>query len=271
MITDAVLRAPVIATGRGGSGTRLLSSMLADAGVFLGNELNVSMDSTEWVELIYSTSIQQLLSGSAQDTVWQQALLDKANHILTRGAESGVWKPDQPWGWKLPETMLILPQLFGIFDNARLIHLVRHPVDTCLRRTHITSRTNNPVGMAVLTAAYADLGWPPSRIHDDPEYIHNAVSWRYQVGRVASFARHAIPADCYLEVKYEDMCREPNASSCIIAGFLGLRAKPHCSDVHIDTARMRQWQKRDGRIDEVWDICEPVARMIGYAPVEPLE
>src|SRR5438105_15484142 len=50
--------AVAIFTGRGGSGTRLLSQLSTDAGVFLGNEVNRSGESVEWVDLVYRMGVE---------------------------------------------------------------------------------------------------------------------------------------------------------------------------------------------------------------------
>ena len=54
------LESPIVATGRGGSGTRLLSTVLQKLGCHLGNELNESGDSMEWAEVIYDIVLSKL-------------------------------------------------------------------------------------------------------------------------------------------------------------------------------------------------------------------
>ena len=80
-IEDVVL-SPVILTGRGGSGTRMLSSLASTSNVFIGNQLNASGDSIEWAELLYDMSIQKLnLPGSDPENPcvnWNKKLLTQA-------------------------------------------------------------------------------------------------------------------------------------------------------------------------------------------------
>ena len=52
---------PVILIGRGGGGTRLLSEMVQSLGFFLGNQLNVSCDSVEWVDKFYELAIENIM------------------------------------------------------------------------------------------------------------------------------------------------------------------------------------------------------------------
>jgi hypothetical protein len=163
--------------------------------------------------------------------------------------------------------MLILPLLMEAFPSARVIHLVRHPVDTCLRRTHMTSRPNNAVGRAVLRAAYSELGWPFERMETDDSYLRNAASWVFQVERVASFGRSELGSAQYLEVRYEDICQDPGQVLDQVAEFTGTIVPNNCRPPEIDRSRSRQWTPPDPRADEVWSICGTTASQIGYAPI----
>ncbi len=257
-ISHAVLSRPVVATGRGGSGTRLLSVAVQEHGIFLGNRLNETEDSIEWVDLIYELAIKKLNDILPCGTNWRQELIARAVDILL----NGQWKDSQPWGWKLPETMLIMPEVAQAFPDAKILHMVRHPVDTCLRRSHMTSRTQNPIGKATLLAAYRWLNWDRDP-KDDSEYLRNTASWIYQVQRVVQFGR-GLESQRYLEIKYEDLCTYPQAVSDKIAVFL---CKPTITTdlkQKIDSTRRREWVENDERVSEVWSICKKTATSLGY-------
>lgn len=256
---------PIIATGRGGSGTRLMSELLQCLGLFLGNELNRSGDSIEWVHAIYNLAVARLEgeAGPPEDQV-RQAIRQNAAAILHRSD----WRPEQPWGWKLPESMLMLPQLCNSFEDARVIHMIRHPVDTCLRRTHMTSRTNNMIGKAALGAAYAALGRPHTQIERDEPHIHNAISWAYQVGPVACYGREVLGPTRYLEISYESICATPEVALDALACFLGIDHTGRHYRLEIDPSRQRKWSPPDPRAQEVWDLCGDIAMELGYEPIE---
>jgi sulfotransferase family protein len=188
--------APILLTGRGGSGTRLLSQLAAEAGIFTGNHVNRSGDSTEWVDLIYRMVVEvardrDLPSGSR----YRREIRARAERILGRTPprESGLW------GLKLPEVMLVLPLLIDAFPHAKVVHLTRHPVSSSLRRTHMTSRLGNPVGAASLPAAYRYSDRDPTQIEGDAPYLHNAYAWNFQVTRVVRYARDALDEVRYLD------------------------------------------------------------------------
>jgi hypothetical protein len=258
--SDAKYR-PIIATGRGGSGTRLLSSLLQSLGVFLGNSKNNSEDSLEWVGLFYKIAIERTRQQPNQVYEhWRHPLQATATEILS----AQKWDGQQLWGWKLPETMLILPEVFDAFNQGVFIHIIRHPIDCALRRSHMTSRINNPLGNAVLNAAYDSLGWERNKIASDPTYIHNAASWHYQVSRASIFGREELGPTHYLEVRYEDICSDPLGVQDLLAKFLNIQTKTQPPCFEIDPARQRGWSPPDPRATQVWEICGELATQLGY-------
>jgi hypothetical protein len=257
------LSQPVILLGRGGSGTRLLAQLALSVGVFLGNELNRSHDSVEWVETLYDLAVEtvtgDIASGSARELYWHSRLHRRASEILAAGRRD----PARLWGWKLPETMLTLPHALRAFPRARVVHLVRHPVTSALRRTHITSRLDNPVGRAVLPAAYRAFGLDPDNIELDEPYIHNAVSWAYQVGGVVGTLRSMPLAQGCLQLRYEEICASADEVQKRLAAFLG-SAGPITGAPEIDARRTGDYRAEDDKANKIWSICGGLALELGY-------
>jgi hypothetical protein len=256
---------PLILLGRGGSGTRLLSAFASSTGVFLGNTLNATGDSVEWVPDIYDLAIESttvgVISGSPRDAYWRGRLRRTAEEILaTAGLPS-----DAVWGWKLPETMLALPQVLRAFPRARIIHLVRHPVASALRRTHMTSRMSNPVGEVVLPAAYKACGLDPKDIDSDEPYLHNAATWSYQVGNVWRALTRAPTPERVCQLRYEEVCADPIAALREISKFLGKSVVSTAEIPVIDWTRVNSLNSNDERPDRIWSICGEVAILLGYS------
>ncbi|MFK8013274.1 MAG: sulfotransferase [Marinicellaceae bacterium] len=258
-------KVPVIATGRGGSGTRLLSKLLQNMGIFLGNKMGRMEDSLEWVNILARISTERSMDeGKKEISHLRTALQETAADILT----SANLDQNKRWGWKLPETMLAVPELFDAFPDAKLIHLVRHPVNSSLRRTHVTSRADNLVGKSVLRAAYQSLNWKKYRINSDPDYLRNAATWLYQVGMVTRYARENLNPSNYMELHFEELCLSPIKTFSKIAKFLGANVDGLKPNLEIEPNRMRSWQYPDPRADEVWDICANLATTLGYKKIE---
>ena len=87
---------PVVAIGRGGSGTRLLSLALQEHGIFLGNQLNESHDSTEWVDLIYKLAIEKLTNKLPSSPIWQQLTLRAESILGIHGDDPSVGPVEVP-------------------------------------------------------------------------------------------------------------------------------------------------------------------------------
>lgn len=247
---------PIILTGRGGSGTRLLAEAVISQGVDLGSHLNPSSDSIQWADLLYEMSLGFLRDINEP---WSGSWADELRH---RASCLSAQRPlSKPWGFKLPEVMLVAEPLLQAWPGSTIVHLIRHPLDTCLRRTHMTSRTSNPVGKALLAEAYRVLGRRRSP-DDDPPHLRNAVSWWYQIQEIHR-VRNEYPAR-FLELRYEDLCDHPQATTHRLMQALGLPSRPF--SLPVDPLRRRRWQAGDERVAEVWALCGPLAEASGYSP-----
>lgn len=254
---------PVILLGRGGSGTRLLSELALPLGLFLGSDLNVSSDSMEWVDDIYALAVENLTkeieTGSERDLAWRERLRRRAGVVLSKGRRT----PEQLWGWKLPETMLILAQALRSFSKARVVHLVRHPLTSAWRRTHVTSRKNNPVGLQVLTAAYRQYGRDLASMEQDGAHIHNAITWRYQIENVQALLGGHDPARV-LVMRYEDLCATPHECQGRLREFLGLPPGRSKLQPAIDEKRLGSEPPDEAVRAEIWQLCGEAAAALGY-------
>ncbi len=258
------LEAPLLLLGRGGGGTRLLSELARSCGVHLGARISVSGDSQDWVETLYALALEEVARGLApgpSDLAWTGRLRRRAAEVL---ADAPSATP-AGWGWKLPETMLALRPVLRAFPGARPVHLVRHPLTMALRRSHLTSRMDNPVGRAVLPAAYRHVGRDPGRIDGDPVWLHNAASWTYQVGHVLA-CRAEQPERRWLQLSYEELCADLAAVASRLAAFAG-SASP--GEALIDPARTGPPVVLDAVSEAIWSLCGPVAGRLGYAYEDP--
>ena len=256
---------PVILVGRGGSGTRLLSQLVFSTGVFLGNELNVSFDSEEWIEDIYNLAIRTMSttgieSESDEERYWIRRLRKRAATILRNAGR----RPEDCWGWKLPETILILPLVLKAFPNAYVIHFVRHPLTSSWRRTHMTSRLDNPIGRAVLPAAYQAYGFELEKIECDEPYFHNLITWTYQVQQAYEILGNRARPDRILHLRYEDICDNPADVQDRVVDFLGLTPPKIDCAIKINPERINELPDYDPNIEKAWLICGEVASRFGY-------
>jgi hypothetical protein len=254
------LTAPVLITGRGGSGTRLLSRLLQQSSLFLGNRLNRQGDSLEWVQINRRMMFENIkLSNGRFNHQWQHRLKELAADITAKYATSEYSR----WGLKLPEMLFMLPEFFATFPNTKLIHLIRHPVSLSCRRTHITSRMDNPVGQWVLPQAYDYLGISEDVI-DVSDVLNNAISWKFQLDIITAFCEQNLSNQQFHVVKFEDMLDKPQDVLTQLGVFLG-HDTSRVVDLNIDKNRAGHADLVDAStIDEVWSLCGETASKYGY-------
>lgn len=264
MKLGASLDQPIILVGRGGSGTRLLSQIAMDAEIFLGTDINPTNDSMEWRDLIYEIAIEKVENKTPSEKLHssdtRQKLRAQAEAILQRNPKQVIDK----WGWKLPETIFILPEVLNAFPEAKIVHIVRHPATCCLRNRHVTSNRSHKVGAAVLEAAYAELDINAKSLTYDRQVIDNAVSWIYQVGAIERLSRNSSLDGRLLTIRYEDIFDDWDSLSLDLATFIDIDPK-RLTRPELDSSRRQAFTTLNPCIAPVWFLTENISQKFGYA------
>ena len=210
------LTTPVVIGATGGSGTRAVHRVLADAGVFMGRpeDLNGAGDAMPFEPFLdhYINSI------IAETHGLDYALRDipaGLRHDAARdlGAKVRRYLETRPryalhWGWKNPRTMYVLPLIKAQFPDFRFIHVVRDGRDMAVSR-------NQNQYLKHYAAAFGE----------DTPGDDNAVAsfrlWCKANAEVANYGRDALGPQ-YLRVRLEDFVARPEAEIARILAFLGL-------------------------------------------------
>ena len=208
---------PIILLARGGSGSRLLSLLAKDLGIFIGNELNESGDSLEMVDTVWTGAERKLSAPSQESTeATIQELRQSANSIRNRCSKFNSW------GFKLPESMLLIEELDRAFPNAYYLHLIRDPLTTCLRRTHLTARTDNPIGRLALGASYRYCRRDVDLINSDSPALHMCFTTIHQVRTVHRYCQEHCP-ERYLVIRFEQLIANPKLVTNLVSEKLHLK------------------------------------------------
>ncbi len=160
---------PLVVGGIGGSGTRVIATIISRMGYFIGNDLNSALDNLtftlifkrpQWLiknfkkERPISTGLSIIEKSMVKDsnfTLRERIFLNKAVREMSKyghnnqGEGKGQWaferkkfikariisdlKKYKGWGWKEPNSHLILPLLFEYFPHSKYIHTIRHGLD----------------------------------------------------------------------------------------------------------------------------------------------
>lgn len=224
--------------GLGGSGTRVVAELLKMLGYYIGDDLNEANDNL-WFTLLFkrrsiliedvasldglATLFLNRMNGqlalSAEQRAWIHRLAgaDRIQHSrewlveralsLTSGVTSA--RPGQPWGWKEPNTHILMERFLRLEPRLRYINLARHPLDMAL------SDNQNQLE-----------NWGPIFLDQDISKSPQ-LSLRYWCAahrRIAAIAR-AFPRRV-LALDFDEICREPKANAEAVARFLNVELTP---------------------------------------------
>jgi len=96
----------------------------------------------------------------------------------------------------------------------------------------------------------------------DKDYFNNAISWWYQLKQVNQIKEALGRKVNLLELKYEDICLDPQSCVDQLAAFLGISSPK--IDFEVDQARRVAWDPNDPRSEEIWSLCQDFAEGYGY-------
>jgi len=241
---DAVLpaasrRAPVVVGGIGGSGTRLVALILRELGYHIGTDCNQSDDNL-WFTLLFSRRevvgiageefsrlarifAQAMLGGgrvspddeaavrrlAAEDREGHEAawLRQRADSLLTQNEPRPA---DEPWGWKEPNSHIVLAELVRVFEGMKYVLVMRHALDMAFSANQNQARLWGPVL----------LGEP---YDGTPRY-----SLRYWCAAHRRLLATAVAiGGRFHVVNYDGFCQRPPEQAAALCEFLGVDAEWH--------------------------------------------
>ena len=224
----AALPPPVVVFNKSHSGSRLLAQLIESAGVYMGARLNESNDALSLLPLVeyvverYYPDFTALLDKKAPSDEHLCRLIDRAIFEHMTNYKSG------PWGWKLCETVYILPLLDYLFPHARYIHLIRDgrdvafsnhvaPVIPFWQKVYI-----NSVGVRLRRGLVYGRG--AGFCYRLAAPLYNMQHWMNSVTVGRRYGAQL--GERYYEIRYEDLCLDFSATARRVLGFIGLPLLP---------------------------------------------
>ena len=184
---------PGVIGATGGSGTRVLAAIVQRAGMFVGSDLNRSLDALDFAAFFDRWVGRELTPEAAAEL---RALVAR-QHVESDG---------RPWGWKEPRSVYLSRFLAAELPGLRFLHVVRDGRDMAFSENQVQLRKH---GDAVLG---------PS---DEPEALRSIALWREVNLRAADFGEREL-GDRYLRLRFEDLCAEPAARVAEVLRFFAL-------------------------------------------------
>jgi hypothetical protein len=234
---------PVVIGGVGGSGTRLIAQCASKLGYFLGHDLNAANDNL-WFALLFTRPeilnsteeefdalVEIFLTGMAGSAQFSNSQIELIHDLSSRDrlqhpaewlkerAESllsaqVVMPPDTMWGWKAPNSHIVLDRLIKRFNNMKYIHVVRNGLDMAF------SQNQNQLKI-----------WGQHFIGDECS-ISPSFSLKYWCITHRRALEIGKPMGSnFLFLNYDNFCSNPERGISELCGFLGVDSAklPHDS------------------------------------------
>ncbi|MDZ7724825.1 MAG: sulfotransferase [candidate division KSB1 bacterium] len=206
--------APVIIIGMHRSGTTLLAKLLKQAGLWIGNDLIDTWESRFFLnrnEKILNAGGGSWASPECAEAILGHSSLRRALTLeLKQDASSAfcagylglkryikhrsLFNLQEPWGWKEPRTMLLLPLYLDIFPGAKVIHIVRNGVDVA---ASLARREQVRLEQTILKKSASEkLGALSREYNKEPSFfslLHNyAISARLRYHPVEKYRKYGL-------------------------------------------------------------------------------
>lgn len=230
----SMTHAPIAVGGIGGSGTRVVAAILREAGIDIGSELNGSLDNLWFTFLFKDPDIRDIsdeefrqrvalfrsaMSGGPATTADNLALIDtlsqKERAEFSREwfgersrsliAALGAHKEPHAWGWKEPNTHIVLDRLAAAVPGLRYVHVARNGLDMAL------SKNQNQPRMWGKLAFNETIEVTPRQ---------SARFWCWAHRRVLALGQEL--GDRFLFLRFEDLCANPEKEIGRLLSFAGI-------------------------------------------------
>ena len=235
-------QAPLVISGVGGSGTRVVSEMLIRLGYYLGQGNNSAHDNLwfryllkrpDWYKRCLTsnpgelervlTLFTDIMTGGFRPTPANLGPALKATgeqgwRGIKRFARLlGAHRPNPSlyvgWGWKEPSAHVYLESLFRHFPRMKYIHTIRHGLDMAF--TGKLSQIRD-------WASWFDL---PSDVPDHNLPVVLLEFWIRANQRALQLGRTIGPEKFYL-LDFEKLCLNPKVETDKLITFLGISPSP---------------------------------------------
>jgi hypothetical protein len=182
---------------------------------------------------------------------------------------SDIRRLSRPWGWKDPRNAFTLPIWQDICPELRVIHIMRHPIDVAasLKRREERVFARNLAHYRRRRWLYG-LGGLPRRHIGLPQLRHlegGVALWKQYVRQAKTNARQVAP-ERYLELRYEDLLREPQRHLEQLVAFCGVRidgARLEATADLITPSRAFAYRQDESLVDYARTIAEEI-EAFGY-------
>lgn len=230
-----MMESPIVVGALGGSGTRVVAQILEAWGIQMGVTLNESHDELLFTHLfkrpgyIHAVSdkgLQQRLRAYGELRTngvlhrkeyakWMREALDPIHGLDQPWVQSAIesYQKDsagnQPWGWKEPNSHVILPHIASVFPTLKYVHVIRHG--------YAMAKSQNRQQLDLWGMHYG--------IHED-KIANDPIKAQFHYWRVANLGAKLVGEkwlkDRFTLLRFEDLIEKPSETLQVLAEFLGI-------------------------------------------------
>jgi len=255
-----ILSSPIILLAKGGGGSRLVATLANDLDIFIGNDVNPTGDSREMARSVYRAFFRQHWGSDIKNNTVNESDLRMSAYDMLEQAE---WP--KVWGFKVPESLFILPIINSVFPDARYVFMQRDPLSTSLRGTHMTADYDNPIGQIALGLAYDSVKRERKKILTDNKAVRLAYTTLHQLTKVMHFKK-SVHKQYWLSLRFEDLISAPLTTLDQFSSFTGQQSKTTTIINTIDEKRaaIEYAEHSTETIIKVESILRPIRTKLGY-------
>jgi hypothetical protein len=282
--------APVIIVGSHRSGTSLLTRILSEMGLFIGDVRDDNDEAWFFLELSnwmlhqaggwwdVPEQFLQYTTGEVRQRIveYVQYLLDSPRFAKylekKRYLKYQLGEDVETWGWKDPRNACTLDIWLTLFPDAKVIHIKRHGVDVAwsLHRRAIANKDSGIERFDHLMDRFGALYWlklkeegfgGSTRCHS----LEGAFDlWTTYVEAAAETVHRHTPS---LTIRYEHLLTEPRQVIPSIADFCGLTLPSSLTPTvaELDPSRACAFSRHDALVDFARGVEEEL-RNHEYSP-----
>ncbi|QFY88954.2 sulfotransferase [Magnetovirga frankeli] len=207
---------PLLIVGMPRSGTSLTEQILASHPDVVG-----AGELSDWSTL--AERHKQAVLRAQLDPALVQSLADHYLDTLHQFDQTALRVID-----KMPGNYQNLGLIHAVLPNAKFIHTLRNPLDTCLSIYFQNFNTG----------------------HTYAKDLDDIAHYYRQYHRLMEHWRQVLPEDAMLEVRYEELVEDPETWSRRLIDFIGLEWDDNCLNFH-------QTERRVGTASN-WQVRQPI-------------
>jgi hypothetical protein len=228
----------------GGSGTRVLARVVLRGGMFIGSDRNRSEDALDFAAFS-DRWVDEVVAGRRTPAMADELHALVARQWAARSAD------DEPWGWKEPRSVYLLPFLDEQLPGLRFLHVVRDGRDMAYSDNQVQLRKHG-------TAMLGEGG--------DQTPLRSIELWSEVNLRAADYGEREL-GPRYLRVRFEDLCADPHTLTAEVLGFFGLvgDAERIAREEVSPPQTLGRWQDEDAAtIAALEAVAREALRRFGY-------